>query len=211
MAVNDVERLFRRLVEVLAARGEGRLLEPIDVADLYHKIIPYRQHRASLQFDTNQDYEMALLRLLAGEQGLVGVEPTDVAEALAQEVRSVNPDPGAFRAFANAKARLSYHAVKALLDGRAPYAPPEQAGADPPPVPVTHRARPVPFQLEPSATEPAATETCPQCSQRLPPGRTVNFCPHCGGSVKVRECPQCGVQLELEWRHCVACGFRVTG
>jgi hypothetical protein len=211
VAVNDVERLFRRLVEVLAARGEERLLEPIDVAELYHKIIPYRQHRTSLQFDTNQDYEMALLRLLAGEQGLVEVEPPDVAEALAQEVRSVNPDTGAFRAFAQAKARLSARAVKALLDVRAPYAPPEETAADPIPLKVAHRARPVPFQLEPSATEPAASETCPQCSQGLPSGRTINFCPHCGGSVKVRECPQCGVQLELDWRHCVACGFRVAG
>src|SRR6185503_20162620 len=123
--LNDVDRIFQRIVEVLSARGDDRLLDPIDLPDLYQKIIPYRAHRAALRFDTNQDYEMALLRLLAGEHGYVEVEPAEVAQALAEETRSINPNPGAFRSFAQARARLSFRAVKDILDARAAYAPPD--------------------------------------------------------------------------------------
>ena len=224
MAVTDeVGRLFRRLVEVLARSGHDRLLDPIDFSDLYEKIIPYRAHRSVLRFDTNQDYEMALLRLLSGEQGYVEVEPADVAEALATEAKSVNPNPAAFRAFGAAKVRLSFRAVKDLMDSETPYAPPvppspqvEQA-QPPPPVRERHwrRPRPLPFMLESDtparapAAVPAGGGECPQCSGALPAGRVVNFCPHCGGDVKVRDCPECGTGLDLEWRHCISCGHRV--
>ena len=50
--MNDVDRLFRRLVEVLASGGQQRLREPFDLASLYQRIIPYRAHRGALRFDT---------------------------------------------------------------------------------------------------------------------------------------------------------------
>jgi hypothetical protein len=217
---DDVQRLFRRLVEVLAARGEDRILDPIDLADLYQKIIPYRAHRAALRFDTNEDYEMALLKLLAGEQGFVEVEPAEVAQALAEEAQSINPNPGAFRSFGQARARLSFRAVKQILEAATAYAPPDATDAMPTPPKVANRAKQLPFDLEPvpppsppapaGASQPLVPEVCPQCSKRLPAGRAISFCPHCGGSVKLRDCPECGTQLELDWRHCVTCGYRVT-
>src|SRR5262249_43943433 len=105
-AMSDVDRLFKRLVEVLALRSGPGLQDPIELQDLYQKIIPYRLHRTALRFDSNQDYEMALLRLLAGENGYMEVEPADVAAALAREAHSINPNPGAFRAFGQARAKL---------------------------------------------------------------------------------------------------------
>lgn len=222
--MSDVERLFKRLVEVLAARGEPGLQEPIDVQDLYQKIIPYRLHRTALRFDSNQDYEMALLRLLAGENGYLEVEPADVASALAEEARSINPNPGAFRAFGQARARLSFRAVRQVLESRTAYAPPDAPAVEPTPQRIVQRMRNLPFDLEQSApaSEPRPAEprptakpqsgspaACPQCAGELPEGRAINFCPHCGGDVKVRECPQCGSQLDVVWRHCVGCGYRV--
>jgi len=222
MALNDdVSRLFQRLVEVLGQGGHDRLLDPIDIPDLYQKIIPYRTHRSALQFDTHQDYEMALLRLLSGELGYVEVEPAEVGEALALEARSVNPNPGAFRAFGRARVKLSFRAVKELLHSDMPWAPP----VSPPRERHWGRPRPIPFVLEtpvaagePGSDEPARTPAsvpanggeCPQCNGALPAGRVVNFCPHCGGDVKARDCPECGTTgLELEWRHCISCGHRV--
>ena len=199
--MNDVQRMFQRLVEVLAASGVERLREPIELPALYQEIIPYRTNRGLLRFDTNQDYEMTLLRLLAGEQGYVNVEPAEAAEALAREAHSANPNPGAFRSFGTARARLSFKAVKELLEAREPYAPAVEPEI----------LRPAPPSGPPASREAAVVpEACPQCSGRLPVGRTVNFCPHCGGDVKVRDCPQCGTQLDLDWRHCVTCGYRVA-
>ncbi|MBI4499882.1 MAG: zinc ribbon domain-containing protein [Gemmatimonadetes bacterium] len=199
--MNDVQRMFQRLVEVLAASGMDSLREPIELPALYQKIIPYRTNRGVLRFDTNEDYEMTLLRLLAGEQGLVEVEPAEAAEALAREAHSVNPNPGAFRSFGTARARLSFKAVKELLEAREPYAP----------VVEPEIRRPMPTPVPPVSQESTVVpETCPQCSGRLPIGRAVNFCPHCGGNVRVHDCPQCGTQLDLDWRHCVTCGYRVA-
>src|SRR6185369_15370488 len=119
------------------------------------KIIPYRVHRTALRFDSNQDYEMALLRLLAGENGYIEVEPADVAAALVREARSVHPNPGAFRAFGQARAKLSFRAVRQVLESRAAYAPPEIP--EPPPQPpvappvsrIANRIRELPFDFEP--------------------------------------------------------------
>jgi hypothetical protein len=207
---DDVTRLFHRLVEVLASRGQ--LQESITFPDLYEKIMPYRSNRTSLRFDTNQDYEMALLRLLAGEQELVEVDPPEVATILAQEVRGVNPDPGAFKRFAGARARLSYKAVREIIDAHDAYAPPGAPEVKRTPAPVSMPSRQLPFDLEDPGLSPVPSrpDSCPQCSRGLPAGRAIKFCPHCGGNVKVRDCPQCGTQLELDWRHCVSCGYRVT-
>ena len=227
--MSDVDRLFTRLVEVLVARGEPTVQDYIELQDIYQTIIPYRVHRTALRFDSNQDYEMALLRLLAGENGYVEVEPADVAAALAREARSINPNPGAFRAFGQARAKLSFRAVRQVLESRAAYAPPEiPKPVPPPPTPppvsrIAHRIRELPFDFEPVApaaeprippspvtAKPTNGSACPQCSGELPQGRTVNFCPHCGGNVRVRECTQCGSQLDVAWRHCVSCGYRVN-
>jgi len=197
---DDVERLFERLVEVLAGRAPHLLDGSIPVSDLYERLVPYRTHRTSLGFDTNQDYEMALLRLLAGEHGLADLEQEDARQVLGKEARSVNPNPGAFRAYGTARVRLNPAAASEVLLRREAFAPP---------------AGPV----EPRAAEPArvrqlpdvAVTACPHCDEPLPRGRVVAFCPFCGGNVTTRACPQCGTALETAWRHCITCGYKLGG
>lgn len=53
-------------------------------------------------------------------------------------------------------------------------------------------------------------ETCAWCREKLPERPGVNFCPFCGNSVKLVPCPECGEELELNWRFCIACGTEVS-
>jgi len=49
---------------------------------------------------------------------------------------------------------------------------------------------------------------CRGCGGRLPVGRTVVYCPHCGRQVGARRCLRCDSVLEPDWRHCVMCGHQ---
>lgn len=53
-------------------------------------------------------------------------------------------------------------------------------------------------------------ENCAWCREKLPDRPGVNFCPFCGMSVKLVPCPECGEELELNWRFCIACGTEVS-
>jgi len=214
---DDVRRLFDRLVHVIADQAPDLLGEPIPAADLYERYVPYRAHRTSLGFDSNQDYEMAFLRLLSGEQGLADIEHDEARIVLTDEARSVNPHPGAFRRYATAYVRLNRDAAEAMLLRRDAYAPPlprpeaVAPAAEPPPAPIAAPTRQLPFELESAAPGPARGDLCPHCHEPLPVGRTVKFCPFCGGNATSRACPQCGTALETAWRHCITCGYRIGG
>ena len=127
--MDDVERLFRHLVHLLATDDAERLRTPIEVSELYQSIVPYRSHKRELRFDAIEDYDMAILRLLAGEHGYASVEPIEAREALAREAEAVNPNPGAFRDFAAATVVLNPGAVRSVLEGQAAYAPPPAPAA----------------------------------------------------------------------------------
>ena len=58
------------------------------------------------------------------------------------------------------------------------------------------------------ATTPAP-ETCPSCSEGLPPNDELRFCPYCGGDVRIVQCPDCGHQVEPGWLFCISCGSSV--
>jgi len=53
-------------------------------------------------------------------------------------------------------------------------------------------------------------ENCPWCRENLPQRPGVKFCPFCGSNVQLVPCPECGEELELNWRFCVACGTEVA-
>jgi Double zinc ribbon len=77
-----------------------------------------------------------------------------------------------------------------------------------------------PQQLDYDPTEPEADpepETIPEppsrclyCGGRLPTGRAVNFCPHCGQNQTLMLCPECRSEVEPGWKHCVNCGRAVA-
>jgi Double zinc ribbon len=237
---DELERLFTRLVLNLAELDRGRLDGPIQLAEIHQSLVPYRTHRAALGVDTNQDYEMVVLRFLAGERGYARVEPDEVRHALEREARAVNPDPAAFRRYGAASVRLDPDQVRVILaDHEAHpgvFAPGSHAAVPEPPAEPEAGAPPdegpgpgseeapqqagLRFSLEDEPAEPPDAGgrdvtiggvQCGYCGGDLPVGRTVIFCPHCGQNVGVMHCPVCGTELDVGWRYCITCGREMAG
>jgi hypothetical protein len=232
-ATDALDRLFRQLVRNLAELDPARVHGPVEVSELYQRLIPYRTHRTHLGLDTHEDYEMVVLRLLAGERGYALVEPAEVREALAREVAAVNPDTGFFKRYGSAKVTFDPGHVRAALGGlpvgdheQAPESvltlePPsplevdavgESAGADA--LEVGAGIDGMPFALEeetsPSVSPRIGSAPCSFCGGALPVGRAVIFCPHCGQNVGVVHCPSCGAELDFGWRFCITCGRQMA-
>jgi hypothetical protein len=216
---DDLDRLFERLVRVLADDAPGRLAVPFPAAELYERLVPYRSSRSALRVATHQDYEMAVLRLLSGERGYASLDPTDVQAALRRETAESNPDTGLFRQFPDAILSLNRIAAERFLRGDRAYAPTpapllESAQGVEPEAEAEEAAAGRPFRSESPfelAEEPAPPPQCPYCGETLPGNRKVNFCPQCGQppSGELR-CPACGSEVDVGWRYCVGCG-RATG
>ena len=214
---DELDRLFGRLVEALAESGPGRLAVPFASAELYERLVPYRSNRARLNVATHQDYEMTVLRLLAGERGYARLEPTDVLEALQREAAVTNPDTALFRNFPDAQIMINRIAAERFLKGERAYAPPAAVHPPAPPAPTEidegadldqEPVAPSHFSLDESETR---APQCAYCGGTLPGARKVNFCPHCGQppSGELR-CPACGSEVDVGWAYCASCG-RPTG
>jgi len=111
--MDDLDRVFHRLVSNIRHRHPEYLTLPFTVQELYETLIPYRHHRRELGIDTNQDYEIAVTRLLAGERDYVQSDP-EMKDKLEAELASQHLDPGAFREFAGAKVSLAPEALRRI-------------------------------------------------------------------------------------------------
>ncbi|HKJ91847.1 MAG TPA: hypothetical protein VJ957_01710, partial [Longimicrobiales bacterium] len=99
--MNDpvVTRLHGCLVDAIRRGGREPTAGPFKVSEIYQDLVPYREVRATLGVELNADYEHALLRLLAGEGGLLRLEPESAREELRREVESPYPFVGMYRKF----------------------------------------------------------------------------------------------------------------
>jgi hypothetical protein len=231
--MDNLDRMYRHLVRTIRSRFPQYLSQPFNVGELHQTILPYRHHRRELGIDTNEDYEITLSQLLAGERNYLIVDDR-MHDVLKAEMSTPNPDPSKFKQFATARVALSPGALRSLIVG-----PEEDAASMPtleipvgqvsppprtsPPVdqPPPRISSPVVAPV-PSATPPAqpviisrtvipqAGENCQSCNEPLPSGRAVTFCPHCGQNVTTAHCPACGSELEVGWRFCPTCGRPTT-
>jgi len=209
---DELDRLFELLVRVLAE--ESRLAVPFPAAEVYERLVPYRSNRSRIKVATHQDYEMTVLRLLAGERGYLRLEPDDVREAMQREVAETNPDTAYFRNFPDAQAMVNGRAAERVLLAEQAYAPPalavEDGGDDSVDYTSENPVPPVVIPLAARRDVPAGNQ-CAYCGGTLPGSRKVNFCPHCGqppsGDLK---CPACGSEVDVGWAYCLSCG-RATG
>ncbi len=206
--MDDLDRLFQRLVYNIRFRSPEYLTVPFTVQDLYETLVPYRHHRRELGIETNQDYETAVARLLAGERGYVRADP-ELQDKLKQELASVNPDAGIFRDAAMTRVSIDQGALAAAGVATAeqiqnPEPGPAQTPADPAAV-SSPAAAPIP-----ALGEVDVPQGCRYCGGTLPDGRQVTFCPHCGMNLSTKRCEGCGTELEGAWRFCVNCGKKVA-
>jgi predicted RNA-binding Zn-ribbon protein involved in translation (DUF1610 family) len=230
--MDDLDRVFHRLVSNIRHRHPEYLTLPFTVQELYETLIPYRHHRRELGIETNQDYEIAMSRLLSGERDYLLTDQS-MRDKLKAEIESGHGDPGAFREFANAKVSLAPEALRRIraltasgteTGAGAPASEGSANPAVPAPQPVnatfpvsspaaaapsvassTESPRSQPVALSSLLNAPVP-EGCRFCGGTLPEGRSVVYCPHCGNNLSVSRCPACGSELEKGWKFCVTCG-----
>lgn len=220
--MTDLERFFRRLVENLAGTDPARLHRPLPLDDVLQTVVPYRTNRRALELESSEEYELVLMRLCAGEGGLVRTEPEEARVRFAEELRSANPDLAVLHSFESVLVTLRPEPLARAL-GPAPveYAPPEAeaamegepaGGLEIPALPDFPDLDPLaePDPDPETVPDPEPPTRCPYCGGRLPAGREVNFCPHCGQGQVLMLCPSCRSEIEPGWKHCVNCGSAVA-
>jgi hypothetical protein len=197
--MDDLDRLFQRLVHNIRNGHAEYLSVPFTVQELYDTLVPYRHYRRDLGIETNQDYEAAVTRLLAGEKGYVRADKS-MQDRLKEELESPHADVGAFRDFAEARISLAPEAVQKLG--------------------VTVPAQNASGYAGQGNGNGAATsfglgtvdiaEGCKFCGGTLPEGRAVTYCPHCGQNLAAKHCAGCGGELDPLWKFCINCGKKAN-
>lgn len=223
--MDDVERMYRHLVHIIRTKFTPFLNQPFEVGELFQTILPYRLHRRELGLQSNHDYEMVLLELLAGPRGYLVVDDR-MRDTLAAQLAATTPDPSVIREYATSHVALAPEWLH-LLDAQTrasgtqgAVGTPTPGGALPlhrtgsgafPPIAGTPSASTgLPLDAAPRrAAKPIAIavgEHCTFCNGELPTGRQISFCPHCGQDLTMVHCPACGSELERGWKFCVTCG-----
>jgi hypothetical protein len=232
--MDDLDRVFHRLVSNIRHRHSEYLTLPFTVQELYETLIPYRHHRRELGIETNQDYEIAVTRLLSGERDYLMSDP-EMRDKLQAELASPHLDTGAFREFAGARVSLAPEAlrrIRALTVPAGETSATPAAGAAGAASSVGAFAAAVPSGTVASGAAVSGTPTPAGFSATFPLSPTpagaadaaaagpaaamsslMNLsvpegCPFCGGTLPegrtVIYCPSCGNNLSVS--RCPACG-----
>jgi hypothetical protein len=212
--MESLERLFQQIIRNLTAVDPDRLRSPLQLGELRETIVPYRANRRALQVESSEDYELALIRLCAGEGGYGRMQPREIQAEFAAEALSSNPDLTIALRHPEAELSLSQEHLTRVLhpEPHQAYAPPAQRYA---PAADTKGTNPADIASRKGsrASKGARSDTanCRGCGGKLPTGLPVKFCPHCGVGQTPAKCPACRAELEVSWRHCVSCGHAVSG
>ncbi|MBC7842126.1 MAG: hypothetical protein H7099_07430 [Gemmatimonadaceae bacterium] len=116
-----LDRIFDRLVRTLSAGGPDQFRAPFTVAEIVQSLVPYRTYRNELGVDTLQDYEHAVLEMLAGERGWLVCDPDTVA-VIKKELSSPDPDTGLLRRLQTVEVRMGAIRMPVAGEPRAPIA-----------------------------------------------------------------------------------------
>ena len=219
----------------LARGASSRLRDGLPIAEIRDTLLPYRRFRGPLGVHMEEDYDALLLQLAAGDDGYASLDDAAILKLFQSERRSSNPDLSQLEVHGTALLTLDADRVaRVLAEYESATAAPtddlviiDEADEDAeddlpldvaraaihaapfeapkhltpvPPAPATTTAAPFPAGAAPAAP------FCPFCGGDLPIGRAVRFCPHCGQNQKTMPCPDCGVEADIGWKHCVACG-----
>jgi len=162
--MDNLDRMYRHLVRVIRSRFPQHLAQPFTVADLNQTILPYRLHRRELGLDTNDDYEITLTELVSGSRDYLIVDD-QLRYTLEAALREVNPDPSAFKQFAQAVVALSPSALRSLDIGLDESAALPSAS----PTPAEPHAAPAPAPRAAAAPPPQRPKQRPAAPPAAPP------------------------------------------
>ena len=225
--MDELTRFARRLVEQLTASKEG-VNRAVPIGQIREKILPYRTHRRALMLESVEDYETVLLRLVAGERGFVRTQPPGAAKRCQDELAGANPDLGVLDELADSTIQITSLAAAQIVgdgDEGTLVEAKEPAAVRPQGDKVQYRRTAelavtlseAKGPVSPAAPAPSAAPRpqgdaqaeCRHCHHVMPAGRTVVFCPWCGGRLIPFTCARCQTELDSEWRHCITCGAPV--
>ncbi|HEU4682529.1 MAG TPA: hypothetical protein VFS51_12315, partial [Gemmatimonadales bacterium] len=171
--MTDLERLVRQIVRNLTATDPAGLHRPLPLSEIRDHIVPYRTNRRALELESSEDYELALMRLCAGESGFARTEPEEVRAEFAAELQGSNPDLGMLQRHGQALVHLEARALE-RTDPK-----PELAFAPPGYSDPRHGIEERTEHQEPAAPhvfpEEPGEARCTACKGVLPGGRRINF------------------------------------
>jgi hypothetical protein len=194
--MDQLDRMYRTLVQTIRTNHPQYLTQPFEVAELYQTILPYRHHRRSLGFETNQDYEVTLLEMLSGERGYLLVDER-MRDALRRELASPNPDPAAFRLFGSSQVSLAHEPLRQLegtLDTTTDTASVRASGAASLPAQPASSGGAVAARSEPSPSVAAPSPALPTASMEAT--RTAASPRPSAGTIVPRGTPAAGASAE---------------
>lgn len=189
-SLDDLDRLAFRLSRTVRTQYPHLLSQGFTLTDLEERLLPFREVRREMANAGPDAFESSMLRLISGERGYVATESA-LQEAARKALLLPSPSMSQVRAWASSQIQL--------VSGTAT---PSRAAT-----PVSVDVFPLPSGMTvaaPAVTTSAAA--CRYCDSRLPHGRSITYCPHCGMDLTKRQCAACSTELEVGWKHCVTCG-----
>lgn len=224
-SMTPLQRLHHALVHALRERDPAGLGRPFTVAEIYQDLVPYRTHRDLVGVEMNGDYEHLILRLLAGEEGLVSLESEHARREMERELARSNPNTGLFREYAAVDVQLVAEHIPPEDDADPDDAP--APGARPRPehevqtaLTVTLDAAPSVDDLAPEAPADGDSGARPDAESSVSPPEAAptqgtgaapgddGVCFWCRETLPVRDkmnfCPFCGTDMALI--PCARCG-----
>ncbi len=202
-SLDDLDRLAFRLSRTIRTQYPQLLTQGFTLSDLEERLLPFRDVQRELANSGTDAFETALLRLVAGDRGYLLTDP-ELQAACRQALAFPSPTLAMVRSWASSTLQLTKAGNPSASGSAAVVPEPHQLDE--------HDLFPAPSQGSPAAPAASAAPAkrthscCRYCDNKLPEGRKVTFCPHCGLDLTKRQCPACSTELEAHWRFCVTCG-----
>jgi hypothetical protein len=197
-SLDDLDRLAFRLSRTIRTQYPQLLAQGFTLGDLEERLLPFRDVRREMANGGADAFEAALLRLIAGDRGYLMTDP-ELQSACRQALAFPSPTMAMVRSWATSTLQLTQAGHPSASGASAAIPIPRQTDDDELfPAPSTSGTPAAPVK----STKPC----CRFCDNRLPEGRKVTFCPHCGMDQTKRQCPACSTELEAHWKFCVTCG-----
>jgi hypothetical protein len=188
--MDDLDRLAFRLVRTARESYPHLLSHGFSLTDVEERLLPFRETRREMANGGADAWEANVLRLLSGERDYVAAEPA-LQAACRQALQHSSPSVSLVRSWATTTLMLGRGASRIGATDGGVAATSTGATA------VAHSV---------TRTHALPTRGCRYCGCRLPEGRVITFCPHCGHDLTKRQCPACSTEMEMGWSFCVTCG-----